>query len=225
MTSKLTYRIFILFFFTTLLTTGQAHAKKNNPRKELSMAIEAGDYKKFKRLVKSGKFDLDEPYHSSSPLIETCEKARVDMIKYLIKKGAIIEGLSKKTPLTEFIKSGCSILSPETLLSTIDVFLIAGANINYPGEEGYTPFMFACLESKSEKVLQGLIDRGADINYQQGNDQKAPIFMAIESSNFIALDLLIKNDVSPSVLFDGISPLNFACFEGNLKAVETLVEK
>ncbi|HZS44120.1 MAG TPA: ankyrin repeat domain-containing protein [Blastocatellia bacterium] len=79
----------------------------------------------------------------------------------------------KNTPLIEAVKSG--------QLSEIRQLIESGADVNQPGEQGWTPLNWAAGRGDLEAVRL-LVENGADI-FKVGRDQRTPYLIALAAGH------------------------------------------
>lgn len=220
--------ILAIFLVCNLLVIDKSYAEGNHDRKRLSKAIKEGDFDKVKSLIESNKIDIDEPSDDhGSPLVEAAYETRLEIMKYLIKKGAFIEGISKdgRTPLTEVIKAGGKKkLANDRLLKRVLFLIDSGADVNFPGEEGYTPLMCACKYTQNIELVQMLIDKGALID-AQAKDEKNPIILALLNGHSKAFRLLLDSGASLFITVKGLTPLGVLAEAGTPEMAKLLIKE
>jgi ankyrin repeat protein len=142
---------------------------------------------------------------------------QVEMAKYLLDEGALIEGTDHE--------GGYTPLMLTSHLPMVQLLISRGANVNAKNKFNYTPlhkavtnFMVAKPNEKDcEKILNLLIEKGADINARDGNGN-TPLMSAVQKMTPTKIlvakgaDINIQNN-------DGETALMFAVKGGLLKAI------
>lgn len=240
----------ILFFsllFLSFFTVGHSkshnknkgkpkqHTELNNdehdksPRERLSKAIEKGDLSKVKSLIESFAVDVDQlsdDYNKWSPLLEAASRAQPSIMRYLIEKGAFIEGLAnyKKTVFTEFIKEAGGKLAFKNLLETTQFLLNSGADVNLPDDQGYTPLMYACKYTRGIKLIEFLVEKGALIN-AQAKDEYTALHLSLLNDNVEAFRYLLHHGGDLSAIHEGLTFLGVLASQNKLAMAKLLIEE
>ena len=74
----------------------------------------------------------------------------------------------------------------------VEIVLNEGMDINIPGKSNRTPLLWAS-PSVSGEFIKTLIDLGADITAQRTDDNIAPLCLAADWNNYMAVDILLKH--------------------------------
>jgi len=118
------------------------------------------------------------------PLGLAAHKGRIEVVKYLISKGADVNFAAPETgftALTGAIAGGHA--------DVVRVLLAAGANVNHRYEDAqFTPLITAAAEGDIAIVTM-LLDAGADANART-TDGKTPLSMAVGKGDADVADLL-----------------------------------
>jgi ankyrin repeat protein len=201
-------------------------------REALTRAICLGNLSKVKRLVESGSVDINEISNPqfwnnpSPPLVEAAGNAQLFIMKYLIEKGAFIEGRSKEgsTPLIEFIKTGSAKLTTCQLVEMVQFLINSRANVDLPGTGGYTPLMTACKYTKDPALIKMLLHLKPLIDVQAENGDTA-LLIALLNNNLEAVELLLEHKASLHTTHKGRTLLGVLSSKGNLLMAKYLLEK
>jgi len=224
---KIFHHLFLVFF---LLAAGKSYAASENPRQTLTNAINNGDLLQVQSIIESKKVGIEEvPEKDSkgiSPLVEAASNGQFAIIKYLIEKGASVDGPSRTndTPLMKLIQEGSSKLTCQQLLEITRYLIDSGAKVNRSGEKSYTPLMNACKYTRCLELMEMLMDLGAAINTQASDGNNA-FFLSIRNTNIPAFYLLLKRGAKTSLNCKGLSPLGVAAVEGNIIMARLIIDE
>ncbi len=137
----------------------------SNARKRLHEAIRRNDFPKVKALIDGGGNVNEFNASGWSPLLLAIKKdTNVEMLRYLISKGADVNARSK----TEFARTPLIDAAGEATPDVITVLLEAGAEVNTQQlGTGQTPLL-AALNRQNPRldVVAALLKAGADVNAQ-----------------------------------------------------------
>lgn len=221
------WHLFLVFF---LLIAEKSYADAEKPRETLTQAIKQGDLPKVQSIIDSKIVGIEEvperDYKGITPLVEAASCGQFAIIKYLIEKGASVEGLSKQksTPLTKLIEEGSSKLSCQQLIEIVRFLIDSGADVNSKGENGYTPLMSTCKHTRCIDLMEMLIDLGALIDFQSYDGDTA-LFLSIRNTNVKAFRLLVKRNANTSINCKGLSPLGVAASEGDIVMARLIIDE
>ncbi|MFA6118315.1 MAG: ankyrin repeat domain-containing protein [Parachlamydiales bacterium] len=203
-------------------------AEENTPRKNLSSAIEKGDLAKVQSFIESAVVGIDElsdNFDPQSPLLEAVSKSKISIIKYLIEKGACVNGISQKnySSLEKFIESS-RMLSNKQLIETIVFMIDHGVDINGCGDDGYTPLMAACKHTRSIELLDLLLDKGAFMD-AESKDEETAYLVSIRNNNLNAYRLLINRGANVNVTYKGMNILSLLAWDGNIFMMKIILDE
>ncbi|KAH0604059.1 uncharacterized protein H6S33_007090 [Morchella sextelata] len=172
---------------------------KEEPKKPLELAIEAGDYRMTRVLLDHGA--NPEKGYGKPPLTPLQAAAlgryphRPELAQFLLGRGVNIEGNCKeepKKPLELAIEAGDYRMTR--------VLLDHGAN----PEKGYgkpplTPLQAAALGRYPHRpeLAQFLLGRGVNIEGNCKEERKKPLELAIEAGNYKMLSVLLDHGANP----------------------------
>lgn len=122
----------------------------------------------------------------SQKLCEASYKRDIEECSALLIQGAEIDCYSEMydSPLANACGWG--------YIELINLFLNAGASVNYGGEYNFTPLWVASGE-KLVHISKILIEKGADIDSQDDVWHDTPLMRAVKSGDLEMCRLLIKN--------------------------------
>ncbi|MBE6446147.1 MAG: hypothetical protein E7021_01920 [Alphaproteobacteria bacterium] len=170
------------------------HSKKSKNKGELSSlllsALQPGEINPdiIDVLLKHG---ADLNYPSSDDFSLTPMEAALgslDGIEFLLKKGVKIDE-------EELLKTAISLGDTEKLLWVLN----RGFDVNKKIKDGWTPLTHACFISRDSRMVKLLIEKGADVNLINGNDE-SPLISALYNDNPVIeeiVDVLLENGADP----------------------------
>lgn len=204
------------------------HAGKDTPREVLSQAIQTGDLVKVQSLIESfavGIDELSDDYDSISPLIEAASEAKITIMKYLIEKGACIEGASKKgySPLVKFIEAGKRV-SFQQLIEMVRFMIDHGSDVDGAADDDYTALMAACEHTRCLELIEMLLDEGACIDAKTKYGDTAYL-LSLRNNNIKAYRLLVSRGADTNTTWKGLRPLSVLAWEGNIAMAKMLIEE
>lgn len=177
-----------------------------------SQAVEIGDFKLVKYFLKKGA-DIDHP--EDSPIEAAIAAGNVEMVKFLYQNGAKHN--------QEFLITAIEQEKPE----------IADYILYHKGydakQDKKQKILFAAIEADNLKLVNMLLDGGADVNATNGRRGLSPLGVAIMHSTPEIVQLLLERGANPHQLNSPlkIPPLAQLCFrndqESILRVAETLV--
>jgi len=174
-------------------------AKSQDPQKTLNDAITSGMLDNVKIAVEQQKADVNTMYkdkiQNNYPLHTACQVINVEIIKYLLDKGAETNTENKLsfTPLMQITYSFMAdTASTRKSLAIIDLFVAKDADLNAVSGGGHTAIAYAAERNKLE-VVKKLIAAKADVN-KRGKSKIAytPLMHAAKLGNFEMVKALIE---------------------------------
>ena len=165
-----------------------------NEKYDLSLAAERGDFEKVKRLVNSK--NVNSRNNRYTPLERAVKFGDVELVKYLLAKGANPSGRSwKATPLSRAVGESKWGIAKLLIESGANVEgLQAKAHIQRKGDQEVTVLHLA-VESTNQNELESidvfkmLLAKGADCDMPSSNTHITPIELAslYGKTNLVAL--------------------------------------
>ncbi|XP_069576175.1 histone-lysine N-methyltransferase EHMT1a isoform X1 [Brachyistius frenatus] len=184
-----------------------------NKRTPLHAAAAEGHQEVCHMLVQAGaSLDmLDE--EQRTPLMAACENNHLDTVKYLLRAGAAV-GHKDATGFT------CLHLAAKLGHYDIVHHLLAKASKHINGQDdgGWTPVTWA-IEYKHMELVRLLLDKGADVNIRDKEENVCLHWAALSGCDDIAQTLLEARCDLTAVNVHGDSPLHVAARENHLECV------
>ena len=192
---------------------------------ELSSKASAGDIDAVKALVESGvNIDVQGKTYGYTPLLSACEHNYIDMVRYLLSKGAD-PNIRAKDGSTAIIRAAGN--APDA----VELLLSAGADIDARADDGtgvVTQCLFGILYKGYEMALADLlVPRVSNVDEALTSDDSAngytTLFWAVRDNHQPLAQLLIENgaDVNAAAK-DGKTPLKLAEGAGHQEMVRLL---
>lgn len=128
-------------------------------------AVEAGDMKRLRELIKAGA-ELDESLDDSA-LSKAAELGRADMVRELLKAGADVDFGGLHVPLCAAVNVGS--------LECVELLLKAKAKVDAQEEGGESALMYAAARGDL-KLVKRLLQAGADPKLQDEDGKTAILF-------------------------------------------------
>ncbi|WP_264735894.1 ankyrin repeat domain-containing protein [Wolbachia endosymbiont (group A) of Rhinocyllus conicus] len=199
--------------------------KKSTP---LHLLAASGDFKAIKAILTHisthfpGKLIMAVNVENNSghaPLHFAVYNGRLDVVKYLVSKGADISAKSKDgSTLLHYAAQGGSLNVVEYLIDE------KGTDINIKDNDGTTP-LHSVAYLGYLAVVKKFIEKGADIN-SRDIYYKTPLHLAASNSDLDVVEHLVNKGANVNAMDkDGLTPLHCAVFRENLEIVEYLAEK
>jgi ankyrin repeat protein len=100
----------------------------------------------------------------------------------------------------------------------------SGTSVDYEDETGLTPSICCCFDGGLPRILQYLIDRGADTN-KAHIEGGTPLYVAAEFNSHQCLSLLLQNGADANrANVNGCTPLQMAAEKNHHQCVSLLVQ-
>ena len=179
----------------------------------LHYAVYYGNYKLVQYLLENGALTEAKTKEGETPLHIAVKKGNIELVKLLLEYGAetnVIDNYGKK-PVDYAIELGNNKL--EKLLSD-----------SLSDDEKYVRALFSAVKNCDKKKTLKMLQK-VDINVQD-NDDKTPIFYAVENCDIKFIDMLIQKGAKVNTTDNNeLTPLYYAIMEKDLNKVKLLVEK
>ena len=158
---------------------------------------------------------------SATPLIIATMENHVEVMKYLLQKGADIS-LTTGSPKR---RSALHIASEHGSIAAIELLLSGGLSVDLRDGEGNTPLVCAAACGQIEAV-NCLLDHGAD-PLLKVKDGWSLLHFAAQSGNVIIIETMLSKglDIDSRGETLGLTPLMVSIIFGKLEAAKYLLEK
>lgn len=153
----------------------------------LSLASDRCDFRIIKLLVEYGAdVNIQNIACGDTPLQHVVIRGLIRPIKYLISKGARINGAGNEARTALMETAFCS----QNTEKIIKILVEHGAGINYRDTDGNTALMYAC-QTCNIRAIKTLIELGADVNIG-GNVDAMKMLKDMEHEEFSFSELFHK---------------------------------
>ena len=180
--------------------------------------------------------------HDVTALMQACKKGSVEIINVLLNAGAdsSIADINGATSIHYAVVGGCSKGTLQSIIGqgadvnasnkdnvtalmiaclkgdveTINVLLIAGADLNISTDEHGTCILHAIIGGCSKDVLATIIDHGVNVNATCNNNRTA-LMLACQKGNLDAIDVLLNAGANPNIAdYEGATWIDYAVAGG-----------
>jgi len=169
-------------FLVGVAVVAVARASGDGP---LAKAVQAGDLRAVRSLLKSGT-DVDiRSGDGATPLLWAVDGSRLEIARALIMAGAQVDVANDFgiTPLLQAGRTGDAAM--------VDLLLRSGASPSHAHPEGETPLMSAA-HSGSVPAVRLLLARGADVNASETVQNTTALMWAAAESHLDVVDVLLE---------------------------------
>ncbi|MCH5283516.1 MAG: ankyrin repeat domain-containing protein [Treponema sp.] len=213
-------------------------AIKNNDKNIISLLLERGANIEYK------------DRYGCTPLLNAVENGNVDMASFLLDKGANINCCDSRSRtaldlaiekedvelISFLLERGADIGDSESSLKAALDFAIKNDNadiLSFLAEQAVhkdvyiedKPFLFFAMENDYKKLVELLIEKGANIECR-GKYENTPLLIAAHDGNLALVSLLVEHGANIECENeDKFTPLSAAAAKGSLDTVSFLLEK
>jgi ankyrin repeat protein len=163
-------------------------ARKTSSR-DLIAALQVGDLQAISRALELGADPNTIDDRGWPMLFLALDQKSPSVVKILLDHGAdpqaLFQGVS--APLLATLRSD---------LSSLNLLIARGSNVNLPDPEGDVPLKAAAAKGDLA-MAKALLDAGADIEYQGGLDDCSVLGSAIAAGNTKMIELLLDRGADP----------------------------
>lgn len=177
----------------------------------LLYSSENGDLQGVKRCIEQNGADINYTNCGETALIKASQKGHLEVVKYLISKGANMDYLRSHIHSTALMWA-----SSEGHLEIVKVLVENGADLNIKGSSGDTALIEASCGGHFE-IVKVLVEGGADVNIRNNTNRTALEKSATDEIWDYLEDK--TNDINLNYAL-----VNFVC-HNNLGKVKYLIEK
>ncbi|KAL8710656.1 MAG: hypothetical protein Q9220_004880 [cf. Caloplaca sp. 1 TL-2023] len=197
-------------------TDGRGESPKQDTRESISLDEMHDDS------LESIAQSIVEASKAQNLLHEAVRLARLDLIRRILDKGAVIDGLDPdgNTPLYNAVKLNLGKVVKMLLDNSADTE-VACTNTGTPGE---MPLHYAARKGFTATVSL-LLDCGANIEAHTTKNQSTPLHKAIQGGSTAAAQTLIRSGANVNALDrTGEAPLHTAIIYGNSEIIRELCD-
>jgi hypothetical protein len=142
------------------------------------------------QMVRNRFVSLSDQWEGLSPLFRAIYSQNKEAAKYLIMKGADINGVSNKQLFISYSPLKAAI--GEKLPRIVEYLVNKGANVNEKDEDGFTALHQAALQGNAQ-IVSYLLQKGAKKSIDGLWLQKCtPLSLAVDSANLDTVKVLVK---------------------------------
>lgn len=187
--------------------------------KDALFASNIGDFTLLKKFIEEENVDVNTKGEDDLTCLHwAAYKNHVEIVKYLIQKGAIVDAVTKKeghTPLMWACISGC--------IKVVFILLKNGADMHKVDHRGYNVVHHA-VQYNQNVVAHYLIEKGIPVEARDNDGHTALLWAAYTNHEDSVRYLLSKGSSINSTDNGGCTALHWAAAKGNLQVVKALLQ-
>jgi ankyrin repeat protein len=204
---KMTVLVPSIFLFSVSLMA------QNSLNEQLLAAAKRGDNAKATTLLVSGaNIEAESDSEEETPLMIAAFEGKIEMVKFLLSKGAKIDAVNFNGNTEVGILAGTTYLLDEVAIEGLNMikFLISeGAKINTKDDSGATPLILACWAG-NDRIVRFLLASGANISDKDNADMGPLHWAALRNHPSTVKILLDKGAKCCEKDKDGETPYDIA---------------
>ncbi|XP_061845342.1 ankyrin repeat and SOCS box protein 3 isoform X1 [Colius striatus] len=185
----------------------------------LHLSARHGALESARVLLEAGADPNEVTNEATTPLFLAVENGHVDMAKFLLQRGANVQG-----PHSWSGWNSLHTAAFQGFTEIMKILLESGASKESKDDFGITPLFVAAQYGKLES-LKLLVSQGADINCQ-AKDQATPLLIAAQEGHFKCVELLLAKGANPNLFCNEDNwqlPIHAAAEMGRKKTLEMLI--
>jgi ankyrin repeat protein len=185
----------------------------------LQDAFHSRDLQEAANLLEQGAPTEILDYPMNPPLLSAAKEGHLDFVKLLIKHGAMIDfkDQESRTPLFEAVGNGQE--------EVAEYLLNAGADPHYRNRYDETPLIYAAAYGGTTRILQMLLDHGADLHAKDDRGWSAYIVATYCGQHKKAEFLRQKGSHTPEEEGNYDLALLLAAASGNNEKITEFIDK
>lgn len=221
---------------TKLITQRKIDITATNPRGEAAMNLAAahGHIDMMKLLTRNGASVNARSAYSWTPLMDAAISGQVEAAQWLIEQNCDTDTQNNQGATALY-------LATHYKQDRICDLILDGSrnSVNTPTNSGWTPLMAACCKlpeketlpeveyaDRQLRIIERLLDAGADINARRDNGETALHVMAKDAKQTQAVPLLMSRGSDTGVMDNyGKLPIHTAVVHENRPAFEAMIRK
>ena len=215
----------LIFLFSLLACSGEKENLEPNQHKHtieetselIILSVTNGELDQLEKLIKNNSIINKPSKIGITPLIAAIKAGKIEVIQYLIEKGADVNQASMGlTPLASGIYKND--------IRSVKLLLNSGADPNKKSHD-HSPLTFAILNN-NKQIINELIIYKANVNGKDSFDGMTELMKACLSKDASIVQLLISSgaDLNAKVKGKDISVLGFASMVSNDKIIKILID-
>lgn len=203
------------FDIAKMIIENKADLNLQNDRGEtaLMIAVKRGNKEIIKMLIENGaNLDLQNEDKETALMIAT-EYGEKEIAKLLMEKGADVNLQNVSGETAEILEEKYRIMNEEKYMKSLEII-----------GKSEKDLIVNAIENGNEEMLKALIEKGANVNFQD-EDGNTALMLAIEREDEKTAKLLIENGADVNLQNkNGITALMLAMNDDKVEVVEKLIE-
>jgi ankyrin repeat protein len=180
-----------------LPTKSRLQAAKNRKNQLLLQAAQDGNLEQVKTLAEQAELNFHEPETDASPLLVACEKGRINIVKFLVKKLTTQE-INERRGRDGVSVTPVWLAAQKKRTASVRTLVAAGADVSIPDQEGYLPLHLAA-DGTDLNLLCCLLQADPSVVNAQNIHGVTPLQKACYHNNIDAAALLLTYGANPKL--------------------------